>query len=266
MKVFMSVDLEGVAGYVKWDGADRDRERRFITAEVNAAAAGAFDAGAKEVLVTEAHANMRNIIPEQIDKRAVFLSGQPKPLNHVAGIDESFDAAIFIGYHAKAGTLHAIMCHTYDGHIFSLKFNGIEVGEFGADAAVAGHFGVPTVMISSDKAGCDEAKTLVKNIETVCVKEGIGRHAARCIEPAKAYQMIRAGAKKALKRRRSIKPFVIKPPIRTEVTFTEANYADAVAFMPFVRRLDGRRIVFDAPDMAQAFKLFDGLHFLAARG
>ena len=266
MKVFIAVDLEGVAGYVKWDGADRERERRFITAEANAAIAGAFEGGAKEVLVTEAHANMRNIIPEEIDKRAIFLSGTPKPLNHVAGIDDSFDAAMFIGYHAKAGTLKAIMCHTYDGHIFSLKFNGIEVGEFGADAAVVGHFGVPTVLVSGDKAVGVEAKALVKDIEAVCVKEGIGRHAAKCIAPEKAYAMIRAGAKKALKKRRSIKPFVIKPPIKTELVFTAPNYADAIAPMPSVERVDGCTIRFDAPDMDQAFRLFDGLHFLAARG
>lgn len=266
MKVFIAVDLEGVAGYVKWDGADRERERRFITADANAAVAGAFDAGAKEVLVTEAHGNMRNIIPEAMDPRAIFLSGEPKALNHVAGIDASFDAAMFVGYHAKAGTQNGVMCHTYAGYVFSLKFNGIEVGEFGADAAVAGHFGVPAVMISGDTAAGNEAKALVKNIETVCVKDGIGRYAARCIEPEKARKAIRSGAIKALKRRRAIKPFVIKPPITTEIVFTDPNYADMIAPMPCVKRLDGRTVRFEAPDMEQAFSIFNGLHFLAARG
>jgi len=265
MKVFIAIDLEGVAGYVKWDGADRERERRFITAEANAAIAGAFEGGATEVLITEAHANMRNIIPEQIDERAVFLSGQPKPLNHVAGIDASFDAAMFVGYHAKAGALNAIMCHTYSLNIFSLKLNGIEVGELGADAAVAGHFGVPTVMAAGDRALCDEASSLIGDLETVCVKEGIGRHAAECIQPEKAYGMIRSGARSAVERRDSIEPFVIQPPIKVEVMFTAPDAADAVAFMPPVERIDGRTITFDAPNMEHAYRLFDGLHFLAAR-
>ena len=266
MKVFIAVDLEGVAGYVRWDPADRDRERRFITAEANAAVAGAFDGGATDVLVTEAHANMRNIIPEAVDGRAVFLSGEPKPLNHVAGIDASFDAAMFVGYHAKAGTANAIMCHTYNLHVFSLKLNGLEVGELGADAAVAGHFGVPTVMVSGDKAACEEAKSLAPDVETVCVKDGIGYHAAKCIHPERAYELIRIGAKTALERRDSIKPFAIEPPVRAEVTFTHPNHVDAVAALPFVERLDGRTIAFDAPNAEDAFRLFDGLHFLAKGG
>ena len=170
MKVLITVDLEGVAGYVKWDPADRQREREFITADVNAAIRGAFDGGAKEVLVTEAHANMRNIIPETFDRRAQMLIGQPKRLNHVAGVDSTFDAALFVGYHAKAGTLHGVMCHTYSLQVLSLKLNGIEVGEFGCDAAVCGHYGVPVVMMSGDRAACDEAAQLVPGIEAVCVK------------------------------------------------------------------------------------------------
>ena len=105
MKVLIAVDYEGVAGMVTWDSNDNRRMREFITADANAAAAGCFDAGAEEVLITEAHANMRNLIPEELDERARYLSGQPKPLNHVAGVDESFDAAMFVAYHARSGAL-----------------------------------------------------------------------------------------------------------------------------------------------------------------
>ncbi|MBM3499250.1 MAG: hypothetical protein FJX74_11340, partial [Armatimonadetes bacterium] len=103
MKVYMTADMEGVSGLVQWDAADRQRERELITADVNAAIAGAFDGGATEVLVGEAHANMRNLLPEAIDRRVRFLSGQPKPLNHMAGIDESFDLAMLLCYHARSG-------------------------------------------------------------------------------------------------------------------------------------------------------------------
>jgi len=263
MKVLATIDLEGVAGYVKWDTADRQREREFITADVNAAIEGAFAGGATDVLVTEAHANMRNIIPEKFDKRATMLIGQPKPFNHMAGVDESFDAAMFVGYHARAGALHAVMCHTYTFGVFSLKLNGIEVGEFGCDAAVCGHFGVPVVMVSGDRAACDEAAALVPGIEGVCVKEGIGKFAARCLPPEKARELITAGASKALGSAADSKPFVVDPPITVEVTFHDPWHADGVAYLPFIERRDGRTIVFEAPDMAQAYLYFDALHFLA---
>ena len=132
-----------------------------------------------------------------------------------------------------------------------------------AHEGINGALGVPTVLVSGDKAACEEAKSLVPNVETVCVKEGIGYHAAKCIQPERAYELIRTGAKTGLERRDSIEPFALQQPIRAEVTFTHPNHVDAVAALPFVERLDGRTIVFDAPNADEAFRLFDGLHFLA---
>lgn len=199
MKVFISVDLEGVAGYVQWDTADRDREREFVTMDVNAAIEGAFEGGATQVYVTEAHANMRNIVPEKIDERALFISGRPKKQNHMAGIDESFDVAMQVGYHSKAGTLNGVMAHSYRGSIFSLKFNELEVGEIGADAAIAGYYKVPVVFVSGDLAAVNEAKELLGEIETVSVKKGISRYAAICTPPSEARKQIRMGAERSLK-------------------------------------------------------------------
>ena len=266
MKVFLAVDLEGVAGYVKWDQTDRQRERELITADANAAVAGAFEAGAIEVLVTEAHSNMRNILPEQLDERAAFLSGEPKPLNHMAGLDDSFDAVGLVGYHAKAGAPRAVMCHTYSLGIFSLKFNGIEVGEIGADAAIAGSFGVPVVFISADRAGCDEARALLGDIVAVPVKEGVSRFAAKCIPPARARDMIRDGMRDALIGLDRATPFIFEPPIKAEVVFVDPGLADAVANMPGVERVDGRTITFTAPTYRDAFEQFNGLHLLARVG
>ena len=115
MKVFIAVDMEGVAGLVQWDEPRLHQERRFITEEANSAVRGAFSGGAAEVLVGESHGNMRNLLPELLDPRAGFVSGQPKPMNHMGGVDASFDLALFAGYHAKAGTLHAVMAHTLRG-------------------------------------------------------------------------------------------------------------------------------------------------------
>lgn len=262
MKVFISVDLEGVGGYVKWDVADRERERELITSEANAAIDGSFEGGATEVLVTEAHANMRNIIPEKLDPRAIFLSGTPKRLNHMAGIDGTFKVAMFVGYHSKAGTKDGVMAHTYTADIFSLRFNNIEVGEIGTDAAIAGYFGVPVILVSGDRAACDEARELLGDIETVVVKEGISRYAARCVPAAEARRLIRDGAKRALERPEFISPFTFKHPVRCEILFTDPSYADALGNMPLAERLDGRTVAFTAEDFVQAFEIFNGLHRL----
>jgi len=268
MKVFIAVDLEGVAGYAKWDAADRQRERELITGDANAAIAGCFEAGADEVLVTEAHGNMRNILPERLDPRAAFLSGEPKPLNHMAGIDASFDAAMLVGYHARAGTLHAVMCHTYSLNIFLLRFNGIEVGEIGTDAAIAGHFGVPVVLVTGDTAACREAEELLGEVGTVAVKEGVSRWAAKMVPLEEARQRIQEGAKRALGRIKRRKPFAIRPPVNVEVTFVNPSYADALTGFPALQRVDGCTVVHEgAVDFLAAHAWFDSAHFLAsARG
>jgi len=262
LKIFVTVDLEGVGGYVRWDVADRQRERELITKEANAAIAGAFDGGATEVLVAEAHGNMRNIIPELIDSRAVFLSGEPKLLNHMVGLDKTFNGAMLVGYHAKAGTLRAVMAHTYIGAIFSLKFNGLEVGEIGTDAAIAGHFDVPVIMVSGDAAACREARELIENVVTVDTKEGVSRYAAKCLSPNKAQNLIRAGAKDAVEKIGEIKPFKIKLPVKADLTFTDPSYADIAENLSFVKRADGRTISFEAKNFLEAFGLFNAIIYL----
>lgn len=258
MKVFITVDYEGVSGQVQWGNGN---ERETMTADINAAIAGAIEGGATEILAGEAHANMRNIIPEKLDPRASFLSGQPKPLNHVGGIDSTFDAAMLVAYHAKAGTLRGIMAHTYTGKVFSLKFNDIEVGEIGADAAIAGYFGIPVVMVTGDREACDEARALLGDMETVAVKEGVSRSAGRCINLEEARELIREGAKRAMGLIGTAKPFVIEPPIRTQVVFTSPNYADNLEYLPFIERLDGCTVAFTTEDFIEAFELFNMVQF-----
>lgn len=263
MKVYITVDLEGVAGLVQWDPADRQREREFITADANAAVRGAFDGGASEVLVGEAHANMRNIVPETIDERVKFLSGQPKPFNHMAGLDESFDLAMLIAYHARAGAHHAVMAHTYTGSIFSLRLNGTEVGELGADAALAGHFGVPVGLVTGDRAVCEEAKALLGEVEAVAVKDGVSRSAAICLPPSEARESIARAAAVAVGRVDDFSPFVIDSPVHVEVTFADPTFADGVENLPFITRSSGREVTFEAEDYGSAFELLNALQFLA---
>jgi D-amino peptidase len=256
--------MEGIAGLVQWDGAQRELERRLMTEEVNAAARGAFAAGASVVFAGESHGNMRNLLPESLDPRVGFLSGQPKPLNHMAGVDRSFDLALFVGYHAMAGTLHGVMAHTFAGSIYSLCLNGTEVGEIGADAALCGAYGVPVGLVAGDRAACDEARSLLGDIHTVAVKEGLSRSAARCIPLAQARAEIEAAAARAVHQASAYKPLVFDPPVVVQVVFTDPSYADTIEHLDVVTRLDGRTVSFEGQDLAQAFERFSALHFLAS--
>ncbi len=263
MKVFVAVDMEGVAGLVQWDNAQIELQRRLMTEEVNAAARGAFAGGATEVFAGESHGGMRNLLPELLDPRVGFLSGRPKSMNHMGGVDNSFGLAMFVGYHARAGTLHGVMAHTFTGNIFSLSFNGLEMGEIGTDAALCGSCGVPVGLVSGDRAACEEARTLLGQVTTVVVKEGVSRSAARCVPVQRAREMIEESAAKAVKQVASFEPFVISGPVTVEVTFVDPSYADTVEHLDFVTRVDGRTIRLEAEDFRQAFERFDALHFLA---
>ena len=255
--------MEGLAGLVQWDNADRELERRLMSEEVNAAARGAFAGGATVVFTGESHGNMRNLLPELLDSRVSYLSGQPKAMNHMAGIDSSFNLALFVGYHAKAGTLHGVMAHTFSNSIFSLSFNNIEVGEIGIDAALCGFCGVPVGLVTGDRAACEEAQALLGMVQTVVVKEGVSRSAARCVPVMKARQMIEEAASEAVKRASSFKPFVFNGPVVIQVVFVAPSYADTLERLDFVTRVDGRTIRLEAEDLVKAFERFTALHFLA---
>jgi len=206
---------------------------------------------------------MRNLLPDLLDERVGFTSGQPKPMNHMGGLDASFDLALFVGYHAKAGTLHGVMAHTFAGSIFGLSFNGTEVGEIGTDAALCGALGVPVGLVAGDRAACEEARALLGAIETVEVKDGISRSAARCLPVPQARAQIERAAARAVEHAGDHTPFGFPGPVTAEVVFTDPSYADALEHLDFVERIDGRTIRIQAPDYVQAFERFNALHFLA---
>jgi D-amino peptidase len=264
MKVFVAIDMEGVAGLVQWSGPENDLEQRLMTEEVNAAARGAFAAGALEVRAGQSHWTMRNLLPESLDPRVKFVSGQPKRLNHMAGIDPSFTVAMLIGYHSKAGTLRGLMSHTFSQNIFSLTINGQELGEIGVDAALCGALGVPVGLVTGDQAACDEALALLGNsIYTVAVKQALSRSAALCTPVAQARQMIEQAATVAVQHVGQFTPFVILGPVTVQIVFTDPSLADTVEPLDWVTRLDGRTVRFGAPDFISAFERFNALNFLA---
>jgi D-amino peptidase len=259
LRVFISVDMEGISGIVHQSQTGRDskeyeRGRTLMVGDVNAAIEGVLDFGEAEIVVSDAHGSMRNLKPEELHEAAVLVSGSPKPLTQMAGIDREFDATLFVGYHSKKGTKRGILSHTISsGVIDSIIINGVEVGETTINAAIAGYHGVSCVFLSGDLAVTKEAEELVPGIVTVSVKEAVSRTAAKCINPKKARKLIKKGVTEALKKRDSIKTFTFKPPIEVRIKYRDSLMADAVEFIPIVERVNGRTIRFVLNDFLKAF-------------
>jgi D-amino peptidase len=272
MRVYISVDMEGIAGVAHEDQTDPtdprhageyNRFRRLMTSEANAAIVGALEAGAAAVLVNDSHWLMRNLLAEELHPAAELLSGGPKRLSMVEGIDRGFDAAMFIGYHARAGTRNATIDHTYTSRVYEARLNGQPVGELALNAAMAGVFGVPVVLVSGDQSLAAEARALLgSEVETVVVKEAVGRFAARSLAPSIACERIREGAAKALRRRHS--PFVLEPPIRLEVDFALTQMADMAELVPGSCRTGGRTVGYEGEDYREVFRAWRAMYNLAS--
>jgi D-amino peptidase len=265
LKVFISVDMEGVSGVVTSDqtgagGADYNRFRRLMTEEANAAIDGARDAGATEIVVNDSHGSMRNLLIEELRAPAELISSNIKPMGMMQGIDSSFDAAIFIGYHAKAGSAVGVLAHTGSGSIADLRINGRSVGEAGMNTLAAGAFGVPVVMLTGDQEAIAQARELVSNIEGVQVKEAIATTAARSLRPEDARARIRAGAKRALERLAEFKPVKPSTPAMFELKFTQTMLADVAEQIPSVKRVDAHTVSFQANDYLQGYRLLRVLY------
>src|SRR5216117_1534929 len=238
MRVYISIDMEGIAGVVHESqtdpttpafAAEYGRFRRLMTAEANAAVEGALAAGATRVLVNDSHWFMRNLLAEELHQSAELVSGDPKPRSMVQDIDGGFDAALFIGYHARAGTRNAILDHTYADRIHEVRLNGRPVGELGINAALAGVSGVPVALVSGDAALAAEAKELLgDDVTTVVVKEAVSRHAAKSVAPVVACRMIREGVIQALQRPHQ--PLVLSPPVTVE-EIGRASCRERVSFL-----------------------------------
>lgn len=262
MKVYISADMEGITGVVAEDhvasnGKDYDLARRWMTHEVNAAIRGALLAGAQEIIVNDSHASMRNIILDELHPEAQLITGAPKPLSMMQGIDESFDAAFFIGYHAKKGTEAAIMDHTYSGsRVIRLLINGIELGETGQNALIAGAYGVPVVLVTGDTKLVLETQELLGDIPTVAVKEAIARYAAKTLHPQKAHELIEKAAAGALERINEFKPFTFKGPYTLEVELASSHMADMAELIPGVERITPRIVKFTHSDYLVLYKCF----------
>jgi D-amino peptidase len=274
MRVYISVDMEGIAGVVhesqtnpiepKFAG-EYNRFRRLMTLEANAAVEGALAGGATDILVNDSHWDMRNLLIEELHPAAELMSGGPKTHSMMEGIAGGADAAFFIGYHAKAGTPRAILDHTYTDRVQDVRLNGRSMGELGINAALAGTFSVPVVLVSGDAALAAEAGALFGDgVLAVVVKEAVSRHAARSVAPSVARERIREAAAVALQRRPFPQPLRLDSPITLEVDFSLTVEADGAEGAPGVTRLAGRTVGFQHPDYREVFKAFRSMYNLAA--
>jgi D-amino peptidase len=270
LKVFISVDMEGISGIVHSDQttsgtAEYAVGRKWMAQDVNAAVEGALEAGATEVVVNDSHGSMRNIDPDDLHPRAILISGSPKPLSMMQGIDASFAVCLLIGYHAKAGTEDAILDHTISSSVVrAVRVNGVELPELGLNAAIAGYYGVPVILVSGDTAVCLQAgEILGKDVVTVAVKEAYGRLAAKLVPMGEARRLIKAGVKDALTKIGRAKPFKIAPPCRFELEYHVSAQADMGAMIPGAKRIDARTLAFTADDYIQGFRTLRAMIALA---
>jgi D-amino peptidase len=260
LKVFISVDMEGISGVVDRDqtsatGQDYERFRKLMTAEANAAIDGARDAGATHIVVNDSHGSHRNLLIEELHAPAELISNSIKPMGMMAGLDDSYDAAIFIGYHAKASSAEGVLAHTGNGStIADVRVNGRSVGEGGINIHAAGALGVPVVLVSGDQAAIAEVRELIPNIEGVQVKEAIGTAAARSLRPEEAARLIREGTARAIRRRGEIKPVPASLPARFEVSFTDPSLALMAEQIPTVERTGSHTIAFVAEDYLEGYR------------
>jgi D-amino peptidase len=223
--------MEGVAGIVKWQqttGGEKlyDEGRILYTEEINAAVRGAKAAGATEIVVMDCHGaggpySFNSLVPELLDPACDYVV-QEEWTEYTSFLEAGCDAALFVGMHAMAGTADGVLSHTVSGQAWqSLSFNGTLVGETGINAALCGHWGVPVLLVTGDRAVCREARELLGDgLTTVDVKEGLGRFSARMKTPQEARALIKEGAKKALSDLSAVAPYDPGKPAEIEIRFT----------------------------------------------
>jgi D-amino peptidase len=262
MRVLVSVDMEGIGGVVDPEDvrpghSEYERNRTLITAEASAAVRGVYaaDPGA-EVLVTEAHAGFRNLLPDQLDRRALLLRGKPKPDGMLAGLAGDVDAAVFIGYHGKAGTGQSVLAHTINGAVVGdVRCDGRSLGELGLNAALAGARGVPPVLVAGDDTVAAEAAAVVPGMHTVVVKRALGARAAALLHPQEACDRIEQEVPRALADRDKVAPPRFDGPVELEVDVLYPHQTERAQLIPGVELAGARTLRYGAPDFPVAYQV-----------
>jgi D-amino peptidase len=231
-----------------------------MTAEVLAAIQGAREAGATEFVVSDSHGNGESLLIDKFpsDVPVHIVRSFPRPLGMMEGIDSSFAAVIFIGYHASTSSTTGVRAHTMSSALLTrISLNGASMSEAGINAAIAAQFGVPVVMITGDDAIVDETKQRLGPIEGVAVKHAIGFHSTSTLTPEVAQTQIRQHAKTAVERRGQMKPYAMTRPVSVEVAFKNYRPVELLGYLPNIQRIDSHTVRFSARDMIEASKFLE---------
>jgi len=259
LKIFISVDMEGIGGIgtpkmVSSNGKDYATGRKLMTEEVNAVVEAIFEFGSANILVNDSHGDMQNLLHLELDPRVKYIQSNIKPLGMVQGLNDTFDAAIFIGYHARAGTENAFLAHTGSGSVKGLWLNGIEVGEGGLNATFAGEFGVPVIVASGDAAFAEQFADLT-GARTVATKTAIGSQVAELIHPSRVLEMLKSATNDALQDLENTRVYSTSNPVVVRMRFSSTTRADIVQAIPGTRRIDGYTVEIEAKTMDEAYPL-----------
>jgi D-amino peptidase len=279
MKILVSVDMEGVSGVVSrretatgWPhgapkGNDYERARQWMTEDANAAIRGAFDGGATEVIVADAHDGMLNLVWEALDPRAQLIRGYENRVGGMsAGIDASFDGLFFVGYHARANDGRGVLSHTFTGPVtlWDVRLNGEPASEARFNAAVAGHHGVPVGLITGDDVICAETRNWLPHVETAVVKYAIDRYTARCLPQPAALEVIQSAATRGAQNLGHMPAYRLASPVRLEMVWSDSSLAAAAARLPRAERCGPREVAYSAQDALEAYNVCDVAIELAA--
>jgi len=270
MKLYVSVDMEGITGLVDHTHVDSnkhnyERSRIIMTDEANQVVTTAFEQKWQEVVVNDSHSKMNNLLIERLHPETQLITGDVKPFSMVQGLDETFNGAIFVGYHARA-SLKGVMSHSMIFGVRNMYINDVAVGELGFNAYVAGYFNVPVLMVAGDDGAAIEAEKLIPNVTTAIVKESISRSAAKSLTPIKAGQLLREKTAFALRNKETVKP--LTPPDRPMLGIEFANYGQAewANLMPGTEIVPGTTIVrFQAKNILEAYQAMLVMTELAMR-
>ncbi|MGC1380539.1 MAG: M55 family metallopeptidase [Candidatus Baltobacteraceae bacterium] len=273
MKLYISGDMEGVAGVCAWEQVDARTPhpeyavfRRYYTHEICSAIVGARAGGAGDVAVNDSHGPMRNLLLDELPADVRVIAGNRKPFSMAQGADASFDGAFFIGYHGGAGEADAVLCHTYTPSvIYEVRVNGVRCSEATLNAGLLGYYGVPLLLVTGDRSTVDGVRAMMPWVRGVAVKESIGNFAADSMTPAAARRAIARGAEEAVGAAGEAKLFCFDPPIALDVSLVTAAQAHLVATIPGFERTGSRSVRFVHDAYPVVFKAFVATWRLGAR-
>ncbi len=270
MKVFISVDMEGITGvsvgeHCNSAESDYQRFRKLMTQDTNAAIEGAIEAGATDILVNDSHGPMTNILIEELHPKARLISGNKKHLGQMEGISPESNVVFLVGYHDREGSFDAVLNHSFYGRmILEVRCNGEPMGEAAVNGGTAGHFGVPVGLVCGDNLVCADATKRFPGVETAVVKQAISRFSACNLPPAQSHALIRSGAKAAVAKVATLKAYKPAIPVKFEVDFKSTAEAYACDVFPEIKRIGPRTITLSANDYLTAYRMLWGVFNLAA--